>query len=70
MDEEKNSFINSVSEKVSTDHLMDLKSGIYNLFVSLINHQVIQYGPEQAVKNSLDFLKEIIYNFEKSIEEK
>lgn len=68
MSENKQSFVDPVSESVSTDHLMDLKVGIYNLFVSLINHQVIDYGPEQAVRNSLDFLKEIIYNFEKSIE--
>lgn len=67
MPDEQN-LIDPVSESVSTDIIMDLKTGIYNLFVSLINHQVIPLGPEQAVINSLDFLKEIIYNFEKSLE--
>ena len=66
--EEEISFVKPVSENVSTDTVMDLKVGIYNLFVSLINHQVIPHGPEKALINSLDFLKEIIYNFEKSLE--
>lgn len=61
------SFIETVSEDVSTDVVMDLKKGIYNLFVNLINNQIIHLGPEGAVKSSVDYLEEIIYNFKQAI---
>lgn len=66
--EDKYSLVDKVSEQVSTDIITDLKSGIYNLFVSLINNQVVDYGPIVASQNAIDFLKEIIYNFEKAIQ--
>jgi len=64
---EEYSLVDKVSEQISTDVVLDLKSGIYNLFVSLINNQVVDYGPMQATQLAIDFLKEIIYNFEKAI---
>jgi len=66
-DTQEYSLVDKVSEQVSTDIIVDLKSGIYNLFVSLINNQVVDYGPIQATQLAIDFLKEIIYNFEKAI---
>jgi len=63
------SLVEEVPENVSTDVVADLKSGIYNLFISLFNELTIKYGPEEAVKISTDFLDEISINF-KSILDK
>ena len=68
MNQEDPSLVDKVSENISTDTISDLKAGIYNLFVNLINNQKISYGPEMAVKLSIDFLQEIIYNFNKAIQ--
>ena len=68
MNQEDPSLVDKVSENISTDTISDLKAGIYNLFVNLINNQIISYGPEMAVKLSIDFLQEIIYNFNKAIQ--
>ena len=68
MNQEDPSLVEKVSENISTDTISDLKAGIYNLFVNLINNQIISYGPEMAVKLSIDFLQEIIYNFNKAIQ--
>jgi len=68
MNQEDPSLVDQVSENVSTDTISDLKTGIYNLFVNLINNQIISYGPEMAVQLSIDFLQEIIYNFNKAIQ--
>jgi hypothetical protein len=66
--EDDYALVDKISENVSTDTVLDLKSGIYNLFISLINNQVVDYGPQGATEISLDFLREIIYNFEKAIQ--
>lgn len=68
MEDKETSLVNKVSENVSTDTVADLKTGIYNLFVNLINNQIVYYGPEIAVKLSIEFLEEIIYNFKKAIQ--
>jgi len=68
MNQKDPSLVDEVSENVSTDTISDLKTGIYNLFVNLINNQIISYGPEVAVQLSIDFLQEIIYNFNKAIQ--
>jgi hypothetical protein len=60
-------FVDPISDYVSTDTITDLKTGIYSLFINLINNQIIDFGPEQAVRNSIDYLEEIIYNFKHSI---
>lgn len=70
MSEEDLSFVNPISEDTSSDPVLDLKTGIYNLFVNLVNIQILSHGPVQAVQNSIDFLQEIIYNFEQSITDK
>jgi len=68
MNDKDPSFVDEVTENVSTDTVSDLKTGIYNLFVNLINNQIVYHGPEMAVKFSIDFLQEIIYNFNKAIQ--
>lgn len=64
MSEDKNFLVNEHDDTVSTDIITDLKSGIYNLFVALINHQIAFYGPEKALDLSLNYLKNIIENFQ------
>jgi hypothetical protein len=57
------SLVEQVSEQVSTDKILDLKNGIYNLFVSLFNDYTIDFGPIKAVELSTQFLDEISENF-------
>ncbi len=61
-------LVDDVSESVSTDPVTDLKSGIYNLFISLFNQLSLQYGPEQAILMSTDFLDEISVNFKEILD--
>lgn len=69
-DNSKNySLVEEVDESVSTDIISDLKTGIYNLFISLFNEYTIEYGPEKAVELSTAFLDDISINF-KSILDK
>jgi hypothetical protein len=62
-------LVEEVPEDISTDSVADLKSGIYNLFISLFNELTIRYGPEESIKLSTAFLDEISLNF-KSILDK
>ena len=62
-DEEIYNLISETDQDVSSDKILDLKNGIYNLFVSLFNYYVIDYGPTQAVELSTKFLDEISNNF-------
>lgn len=57
------SLINEVPEYTSTDVIMEMKIGIYNLFVGLYQNLMIEYGPIEAIKKSTEFLEEIIINF-------
>lgn len=67
-EDQKYSLIDEQPDYVPTDIIMDLKSGIYNLFVSMINHNIMQYGPEKAVVISVNYLKEIVDHFEKAMQ--
>ena len=60
---ESDPLIDKVSDYVSTDVIQDLKTGIYNLFVSLLNNLIIEHGIEEAITISTDFLDEISVNF-------
>lgn len=60
---EAHSLVDEVSEEVSTDVIADLKSGIYNLFISLYSHLIIDVGVEEAVRQSTSFIDEISLNF-------
>lgn len=62
------SLIEELPEGVSTDYTADLKSGIYNLFITLFNQITIEKGPEEAVKESTEFLDEISYNFKQILD--
>ena len=42
-DQEEYTLVDKISENVSTDTILDLKSGIYNLFISLINNQIVDF---------------------------
>lgn len=67
-DEEELSLVKKVPEKTSTDVIMELKVGIYNLFIGLVNNLTLQFGPEVAIESATDFLNEIIVNFKSAIE--
>jgi len=62
------SLIEELPEGISTDYVADLKSGIYNLFITLFNQLTIEKGPEEAVKESTEFLDEISYNFKQILD--
>ena len=62
------SLIEELPEGVSTDYVADLKSGIYNLFITLFNQLTIEKGPEESVKESTQFLDEISYNFKQILD--
>jgi hypothetical protein len=67
-DQNDYSLVDEQSDYVPTDIILDLKSGIYNLFVSMINHNIMIHGPEKAVVVSVDYLKEIVDHFEKTMQ--
>jgi hypothetical protein len=62
------SLIEELPESISTDYAADLKSGIYNLFITLFNQLTIEKGPEESVKESTQFLDEISYNFKQILD--
>lgn len=62
------SLTEEVSDYVSTDVITDLKNGIYNLYLSLLNHLTVEHGPVQAVIISTQFLDDISSTFKQTIE--
>jgi hypothetical protein len=60
-------LVEKVSEYVPTDVIVDLKSGIYNLFVSLLNNLMIHYGPIDAVKEATAFIDQISDTFKNTL---
>lgn len=67
---QKQDFIDPVSDYVSTDVITDLKTGIYNLFLSLLEHLIVLHGPVDAVKISTRFLDDISDTFKKTTDQK
>jgi hypothetical protein len=63
------SLVEKIDDSVSTDHIADLKSGIFNLFVSLYQHLSIEIGPKNAMLYSTKYLSEIIETFNKTVED-
>jgi hypothetical protein len=53
----------------SNDPLVELKSGIYNLTVNLLNNYVVYLGPEKAILAVCDFLDHISSEFKSSIQD-
>jgi len=65
--ESPDGLVDKVDERVSTDIITDLKVGVYNLFINLVNNMMVTLGPEGAIREGINFLQEIIINFEESI---
>ena len=60
MNEEDPQLVETVDEYVSTDIVSDLKSGIYNLFVSLVDYYTIDYGPVLGADEACKFLERLV----------
>lgn len=56
-------LVDKVPEPIFADSITELKSGIYNLFISMYNNLILEVGVEEAIKQSTQFLDEISYNF-------
>jgi len=67
-DDEEIRLVQEVPEGTSTDIIVDLKSGIYNLFLSFLQHLMVEYGPVEAVKISTAFLDQISNTFKETLE--
>jgi len=61
-------FVQPVSEYVSTDIVTDIKSGIFNLFVSLYNNNAAQHGPVVGLQMSLEYINNISRHFQEILE--
>lgn len=61
------SLVDQVDDYVSTDIITDLKTGVYNLFLSLLNHLTAVHGPVKAVEISTEFLDNISNTFKETI---
>jgi hypothetical protein len=72
MTEDENSFklVEDVSDYVSTDIIVDLKSGIYNLFVSLVEYLSIDFGPVQGADEACKYLERLSDQVREAFEEK
>jgi len=57
------SLVDKVEEPIFADSVVELKSGIYNLFISMYNNLILEVGVEEAIHQSTQFLDEISYNF-------
>lgn len=53
-------LIDVVDEYVSTDVVLDLKSGIYNLFVSLVDYYTIDHGPVKGADEACKYLERLV----------
>jgi hypothetical protein len=70
MSEEKPKLVEDVSEYVSTDVITDLKSGMYNLFVSLVDYLTIDYGPVKGADEACKFLERLVSQVREALEDK
>lgn len=68
-EQENPDLVEQVSDYVPTDVIVDLKSGIYNLFVSLVNNLMLHYGAVEAVRQATQFLDHISDNFKETLPE-
>jgi hypothetical protein len=65
---DKPTLVEEIPEGTSTDVVTDLKAGIYNLFINLLNFYMVEYGPIEAVKLSTGFLDQISNTFKETLE--
>ena len=68
-EQENPDLVEKVSDYVPTDVIVDLKSGIYNLFISLVNNLMLHYGAVEAVRQATQFLDYISDNFKQTLPE-
>jgi hypothetical protein len=61
-------LVEKTDDYVSTDIITDLKSGIYNLYLSLLNNLTAIHGPVEAVIISTQFLDNISNTFKETIQ--
>lgn len=61
-------LVEKTEDYISTDIITDLKSGIYNLYLSLLNNLTAIHGPVQAVIMSTQFLDDISNTFKETIQ--
>jgi len=61
------SFVQPVSEKVSTDAIQEIKSGIFGLFMNMYNNMSVRVGPVESMKYCILYLQEIIDHCEKAL---
>lgn len=62
-------LVDKVSEYVSTDVISDLKSGIYNLFVSLVDYLTIDFGPVKGADEACKYLERLSGQVREALEE-
>ena len=67
-DESQNREFTEDDDEVSTDNITELKSGIFNLFVSLYQHLSIDLGPHDAILQSTQYLIDLSDTFRKALE--
>lgn len=67
-DQQQLSFVDTVSEYVSTDSIQEMKSGIFSIFVNLYNHMSVNVGQEEAMKYCILYLQEIIDHFQAALD--
>jgi hypothetical protein len=60
MNQDEPKLIDEISDYVSTDVVADVKSGIYNLFVSLVDYLTIDYGPVQGADEACKYLERLV----------
>lgn len=60
MNKEDPKLVEEVNEYVSTDVISDIKSGIYNLFVSLVDYYTIDYGPVRGADEACKYLERLL----------
>jgi hypothetical protein len=66
--EENPQLVEEVDEYVSTDIVSDLKSGIYNLFVSLVDYHTIDYGPVLGADEACKFLERLVADVREALD--
>lgn len=67
-EKDQNDLVEKTDDYISTDIITDLKSGIYNLYLSLLNNLTAVHGPVQAVIISTQFLDDISNTFKQTIQ--
>lgn len=56
----ENLMIETVPERIATDFIQEVKSGIFGLFMNMYNHMSVQVGPRESMKYCILYLQEII----------